>query len=101
MKEARDIFEDYKAQNAVYISDVQKLRDWLQVGDIVKAEVFHIATLDRTFQHEAYGTEAVEIKEKYKHFAITDKGTVTWNDIAIHNKDLVRRCRNESKRALF
>lgn len=93
MKETRDIFETIKAQNAVYARDAEYLREYLQVGDIVRTEVYHISTESREVEHNAFGTEEVEILAKYKHFAITSKGTATWNEIAIHNKHLLRRGR--------
>ena len=78
-------------QTAIYVSDVIRLRNWLRVGDIVKAEVHHVTTVDRSVEHNDFGTEPVEILEKYPNFAMTNRGAITWNNIAIHNKDLVRR----------
>lgn len=86
-------YENEKERQAIYMDDVYRLRDMLRIGDIVKAEVYHANTIDRENKQTDFGTEPVEIIDKYTHFAITDKGVIDWKNIAIHNKDLVRRTR--------
>lgn len=65
--------------------EVYRLRDTIQIGTKVKAEVFKVDTAGGTF-----GTELVTILKKYPYIALTNKGPIPWNDIAIKNKSLTK-----------
>lgn len=77
--------------NAIRTQDVGKLKDYIFVGEKVKAEIFIPPSGTGTGD---FGTTDVVILEKYPHFAVTDKGDVTWNNIAIHNRSLMNRIKN-------
>lgn len=74
----------------IYTADVMRVRDMLHEGDTVLAEVF-------TPRETSGGAPDVEevmrvtIIEKYPHVARTDRGTVSWVNITIHNQHLLRR----------
>lgn len=74
----------------IYTEDVMRMRDILHEGDTVLAEVF----TPRETSGGAPGVEEVmmvTILEKYPHIARTDRGTVSWANITIHNQHLLRR----------
>lgn len=74
----------------IYTDDVMRMRDILHEGDTVLAEVF----TPRETSGGAPGVEEVmrvTILEKYPHVARTDRGTVSWVNITIHNQHLLRR----------
>ena len=74
----------------IYTEDVMRMRDILHEGDTVLAEVF----IARERNGGAPGVEEVmrvTILEKYPHIARTDRGTVSWVNITIHNQHLLRR----------
>lgn len=74
----------------IYTADIMRLRDLIREGDTVLAEVF-------TPRETSGGAPDVEevmrvtILEKYPHVARTDRGTVSWVNITIHNQHLLRR----------
>lgn len=72
--------------NTITVEMVRDLRDRLQPGDEVMAEMWRPDTAGGTF-----GTEKITILVKYEHIALTNKGAVSWNDIAINNRQLLRR----------
>lgn len=74
----------------LYTADVMRMRDILHEGDTVLAEVF----TPRETSGGAPGVEEVmrvTILEKYPHITRTDRGTVSWVNITIHNQHLLRR----------
>lgn len=74
----------------IYTADVMRMRDILHEDDTVLAEVF----TPRETSGGAPGVEEVmqvTIIEKYPHVARTDRGTVSWANITIHNQHLLRR----------
>ena len=65
----------------ITMEQVFSFRNILSEGDIVNAELW--------IEGDKWGTQPVEIFKKYTHIAMTDKGPVSWINIAIHNKGLL------------
>ena len=79
---------DYMLRNVTTVEDVEYVKEVVQVGDKVKAEVWYSSPT----QHEGrFFVEEVTILRKYSHLALTDKGSATWSDIAVHNPQFRRR----------
>lgn len=68
---------------------VMMIRELVKTGDRVRAEVYKVQEENETV---LYPTEVlyVTILEKYPHVALTDRGTVSWVNILLHNADLLR-----------
>lgn len=69
--------------------DVYRLREYLQEGDMVLAEVF--AARSRSSGDGGEVVLFVTILAKYPHVAVTDRGTVSWVNILLHNADILRK----------
>ena len=74
------------AAHTLTVRQVEDLRDLLQPGDKVKAEI--LSARHGSDELGAWKVEKVEIRKNYTHMALTDKGPVTWKNIAIHNRHL-------------
>lgn len=72
------------------IWQVMELRDKTKVGDKVYAEV--LCTVEGTASAAVFEerTVKVTILEKYPHIARTDRGTVSWVNILLHNTSKLR-----------
>lgn len=74
------------------------LRQYIKVHDIVRAEIWH--PNDKSSNSSGLGrdvVEKVEIWDKYPYIAITNRGSVSWVNIAIHNQDLIRKAIGEER----
>lgn len=77
-------------KNNISVEAVMALAEEIEIGATVKAEVYSLRSSNSGISDNTT-IEDVTILEKYPYFAMTDRGAITWTNIAIHNKWLLRR----------
>lgn len=69
---------------------VMMIREIVQPGDRVLAEVFMPRVTSGGFDGKQE-VVTVTVIQKYNHVAVTDRGTVSWVNILLHNAALLNR----------
>lgn len=62
----------------------------MEIGATLKAEIHELKRNASGIYDRTYVTE-VTILEKYPFFALTDHGAIQWVNMALHNRDQLRR----------
>lgn len=77
-------------KNNITTEAVMALAEDIEIGATVKAEVYSLRSSNSGISDNTT-IEDVTILEKYPYFAMTDRGAITWTNIAIHNRSQLRK----------